>query len=154
MAEVWIPKAQAELAKIVPASPQRRVIALELHAPAGPGNSDYCYTPQLGNRLWLYSVDLWVYCGEHPSVVGGFFYFMYGLGEPVSRSNISVGWTPIIPLSCGLKPGFRWFACDEFHRRFTMARLFTTDELRFGVTIENGFPKAWECTVAFEIAEG
>ena len=154
MVRIAVPRLQPALMKVVPASPQRRVIALELHAPAGMGNSDYCFTPQLGNRLWLYGVDFWVYCGEHPSVVGGFFYLMYGSGEPVRGEDISVRWTPIIPLSCGLKPGFRWFHCDEFHRHFSMVKLFTTNELRFGVTVENGFPKAWECTVAFEIAEG
>lgn len=130
------------------------MIALELHAPAGLGSDDFCYTPQLGNRLWLYSLDVWVYCGVHPSVVGGFFYFMYGTFEPQNANDVAVRWTPIIPLYCGLKQGFRWFHCDEFSIHFSMARLFEADGLRFGVVVENGFPQAWEATVAFEISEG
>ncbi|GAH30331.1 unnamed protein product, partial [marine sediment metagenome] len=152
MAKVVTPRGPVALEAARPAPVQSRVIALELHAPAGPGNSDFCYTPQMGNRLWLYGIDVWVYCGEHPSVVGGFFYLMFGSGIPRSGDFMATQWSNIVPLHCGLKPGFRWFACDEFHRHFSMAKLFTTNELRFGVTIENGFPKAWECTVAFEIS--
>ncbi len=154
MARIKIPRTQPELMEIVPASPQRRVIALELHAPAGVGNSDFCYTPQLGNRLWLYSIDLWAYCGVHPSTVGGFFYLMFGTGIPGSGDEVATKWDFIVPLSCGLKKGFRWFDCDAFARHLSMARLFTANELRFAVAVENGFPQAWECTVAFEIAEG
>ncbi|MBA7532759.1 hypothetical protein ES705_24989 [subsurface metagenome] len=91
---------------------------------------------------------------DPPAHVGGFFYLMYGSSQPTRREDISVRWTPIVPLHCGLKPGFRWFECGDFHRHFSMAKLFTLNELRFGVTIENGFPQSWETTVAFEIAEG
>lgn len=140
-------------AVLTPVSVYSRVIALELRPPAGMGNTDYCFTPQLGNRLVLHSIDIWVYCGEHPSVVGGFFWLMYGSGLQPPGTFPYETWTHIIPLHCGAKAGFRWFACDEFHRHFQMRKLFTNNELRFGVAINNGFPKAWECTVAFEISE-
>lgn len=141
-------------AVLTPVPVYSRVIALELHLPAGIGNADYCYTPKLGNRTWLLAIDLWAYCGWVGVHIGGFFYFTYGSGEPATRLDVSVGWAPIVPLYCGSKPGFKWMHCDEFHRRFTMARLFTNDELRFGVAMENGFNQAWEATVAFQIAEG
>lgn len=130
-----------------------RVIALELHIPVGIGNGDFCYTPQLGNHLWLFSVDAWMLCADKPAMFGGFFYFSYGTHKPVTGGEISLLWTPIVPLNCGIKPGFMWFACGDFHRRFTMSKLFTNDGLRFGVMIENGFNQDWMCTVAFEISE-
>lgn len=154
MAKIAVPVTQPGLQRIEPAPMQRRVIALELHAPQGVGNTDFCYTPQLGNRLWLYGLDVWVYCSGPGAFIGGFFYLMYGTFEPRTQSDIATRWTRIIPLHCGSKPGFRWFECEAFHRHFSMARLFTADGLRFGVTIENGFNQDWECTVAFEIAEG
>ena len=154
MARIAVPRTQARLQRLEPPALERRVIALELHVPAGVGNSDYCYTPQLGNRLWLYSLDVWAYCADPPALLGGFFYITFGTYEPSRREDISVRWTRIIPLHCSPKPGFRWFECGDFHRRFTMARLFTNDGLRFGVSIENVVAQAWECTVAFEISEG
>lgn len=154
MAKIAVPVTQPELMAIVPASPQRRVIALELHAPAGVGNSDFCYTPQLGNRLWLYNIDIWAYCADPPALLGGFFWLMYGTGVPVSDDDVATKWNHIIPLYCSPKPAFRWFECGDFHRRFTMAKLFTTNELRFAVAINNLTVQQWECTVAFEVAEG
>ncbi len=137
-----------------PKSVYSRVVALELHLAAGMGNDDYCYTPQLGNSLILYSIDVWAYCAVHGIAIGGFFYLNFGTGIPPSGDYLATQWNNIIPLSCGLKPGFRWFHCDAFHRRFTMAKFFETNELRFGVAIENGYNQAWEATVAFEISEG
>ncbi len=154
MAKIAVPVTQPALQAIVPASPQRRVIALELHAPGGVGMSDFCYTPQLGNRLWLYSIDVWAYCSQPGAIRGGFFWIMFGTGVPQNQLDIAVRWTPIVPLHCGQKPGFRWFSCQEIHRRFTMAKLFTTNELRFGVVVNNFVAQQWECTVAFEISEG
>ncbi len=150
---------------IVPAGPlgrrrdysppvQSRVIALELHLPAGIGNNDFCYTPPLGNRLILYSVDVWAYCAVHGLAIGGFFYLMFGTGIPATALEITTSWNPIIPLSCGIEAGFNWFHCDAFHRHFSMAKLFTADELRFAVTIVNAYNQAWQATVAFEISEG
>lgn len=154
MARIRVPVKQPELQGIVSASPQRRAIALELHAPAGVGEDDFCYTPQLGNRLWLYGVDVWAYCSSPGVLYGGFFYLMFGHSEPQNANEIATRWTPIIPVHCGTKLAFRWFTCGEMHRHFTMARLFTTDELRFGVVIENFGQQLWETTIAFQIAEG
>lgn len=137
-----------------PTSGYSRVIALELHAPAGIGAEDFCYTPQLGNRLWLYAIDVWAYCSQPGALYGGIFYITFGTGEPQSGGDIAVRWEKIVPLFCGDKPGFRWFTCGEMHRRFTMGKLFTNDELRFGVVIENFSNQSWETTIAFEIAEG
>ncbi len=154
MAKLIVPTGPLGLRGDSPPPQQRRVIALELHLAAGPGNNDFCYTPPLGNRLWLYSIDVWAYCSVHGIAIGGFFYLMFGTSIPATQSDIADRWTRIIPLHCGAKPGFRWFHCDAFERRFTMAKLFTEDELRFGVVIENGYNQAWEATVAFEISEG
>lgn len=151
---IVVPRLQPALQRVVPEPVQRRVIALELHAPAGAGMADFCYTPQLGNRLWLYGIDLWVYCMTPPAQVGGFYYLMYGSGIPLGGDEVATRWNFIIPLSCGLKLGFRWLECDSFHRHFSMAKLFTTNELRLAVAVENGVAHAWEMTVAFEIAEG
>lgn len=154
MARIAVPRGPVAIGPARSAPVQSRVIALELHVPAGVGNSDYCYTPQLGNRLWLYSVDVWGYCAQPGAIRGGFFYFTYGTYEPSREEDVAVDWTTIIPLRCGQKPGFRWFSCQEIVRRFTMAKLFTNDGLRFGVVIENFGAQDWECTVAFEISEG
>lgn len=137
-----------------PASAYSRVIVLELHCPAGIGNDDFCYTPQLGNTLVLYSIDIWVYASSVDVPIGGFFYFMFGNAEPVDVNDIINNWSHIIPVHCGGKPGFRWFDVRAFHRRFTMAKLFTTNELRFGAVVDQFGPQAWEMTVAFEISEG
>lgn len=154
MARIRVPVTQPALQRIEPVPLQRRVIALELHAPDGVGASDFCYTEQLGNRLWLYSINIWVYCVSPGPGIGGFFWIMYGQGVPPDDLFVAEEWNHIIPLRCGLKPGFRWFDCESFHRCFTMAKLFEFDELRFGVAINNGYPQDWEMTVAFEISEG
>lgn len=154
MAKLVVPGGPLGLRGDSPPPQQRRVIALELHLPAGVGLSDFCYTPPLGNRLWLFSIDLWTHCVGAPAKIGGFFYFMFGTGVPTSATEVSTRWNFIIPLHCGAKPGFRWFECDAFTRHFSMAKLFTADEMRFGVTIENGYNQVWEATVAFEISEG
>lgn len=131
-----------------------RIVALELHAPGGVGNSDFCFTPPLGNSLWLLGIDVWVYCGTAGQFIGGFFYLSYGASVPNTEAEIATTWDQIIPLHCGLKKGFRWFECEAFHRHFNMNRHFASDGLRFAVGVENGFPQAWEATVAFEISEG
>lgn len=154
MAKVAIPRGIVGPSALKPAQRESRVIALELHAPAGIGNEDFCFTPKLGNRLWLYTIDIWIFCTNPGPGIGGFFYFTYGTGEPKSGEDVAVRWTPIIPLRCGIKPGFMWSDCASFHRHFSMARLFTNDELRFGVVVENGGAQAWAATVAFEISEG
>jgi len=154
MARIAVPRGPTVLGPARPAPVQSRVIALELHAPAGVGSDDFCYTPKLGNRLWLYAIDVWAFCSAPGALYGGFFYLTFGTGEPRSGEEIAVQWTPIIPLYCGIKKGFRWFGCGEQSRRFTMAKLFTNDELRFGAVIENFGQQTWETTIAFEIAEG
>lgn len=153
MAKVIVPGGPFGLERAAVQPPASRVIALELRLTADPLADDFCYTPTLGNRTWLHSIDVWAYCADLDVPFGGFFYIMFGSGVPVSAGNIAVNWSPIVPLSCGVKPGFGWFDVRAFHRRFTMAKLFTTDELRFGVTIENGYLQAWAATVAFEISE-
>jgi len=154
MAKVIVPRGPLGLVRseIVPV--QSRAIALELHLAAGVGNDDFCYTPTLGNRLWLHKIDIWCYCANAGVLIGGFFYIMFGTSIPVAAGEVATRWNRIVPLSCGQKPGFRWFELEAFHRSFTMARLFSEHELRFGVTIENGFNQQWEATVAFEISEG
>lgn len=154
MNEVIVPRGPLGLKGAYPLPPQSRVVALELHVPAGVGNNDFCYTPALGNRLWLLNIDIWVYCATAGAFIGGFFYLMFGTAEPQNASDISTRWNRIIELYCGAKPGFRWFHCDPFDRHFSMAKLFVADGLRFGVTLENGFNQAWEATIAFEISEG
>lgn len=137
-----------------PVSSYSRVIALELRLAITHGATAFCYTPTLGNRTWLHSIDVWAYSHEIDLVIGGYFYLMFGGGIPVGAGDIAVRWSPIVPLHCGVKPGFAWFDVRGFHRRFTMCKLFEFDELRFGVTIENGYLRAWAATVAFEISEG
>lgn len=154
MAKVIVPGGPLGMRGVLAPPQQSRVVAVELHLDGGVGNDDFCVTPPLGNRLWLYKIDMWAYCGTAGAFLGGFFYFMSGTTVPASSTEISTRWDNIIPLSCGQKPGFRWFECDAFHRSFTMAKLFTADGLRFGVVMENGFPQQWEATVAFEISEG
>lgn len=154
MAKVAVPRGIAVPGPVRPAPVQSRVIALELHCPAGIGNSDWCSTPPLGNRLWLYGIDVWIYCTTPGPGIGGFFYLTYGTYEPSSGEDVAVRWTPIIPLYCGLKLGFLWYDCASFHRHFSMAKLFTNDGLRFGAVVENGGAQAWMTTVAFEISEG
>lgn len=154
MARLIVPGGLDRLAAANQPPPASRVIALELHLAAGLGNVDDCYTPTLGNRTWLRSIDVWAYECVHGVPIGGFFYLMFGSGIPVAPGEIAVRWNPIIPLYCGQKPGFRWFECASFHRRFEMCKLFKHDELRFGVTIEQGFNQDWEATVAFEFSEG
>lgn len=154
MAKLIVPGGLNRLAAAPGPPPASRVIALELRLAAGVGITDWCFTPTLGNRTWLRSVDVWAYSCAHGIAMGGFFYLMFGGGVPVAPGDIAVRWSPIIPLHCGVKPGFGWFECTNFHRRFTMCKLFKFDELRFGVTIENGFNQDFACTVAFEISEG
>ncbi len=154
MAKLVVPGGPLGLARARTAPLERRAIALELRLTADPMAQDWCYTPTLGNRTVLHSIDVWAYGAELDLVIGGFFYIMFGGGVPVAAGDIAVNWSPIVPLSCGVKPGFGWFECGPFHRRFTMCKLFEFDELRFGVTIENGYLRAWAATVAFEISEG
>lgn len=154
MAKVAVPVTQPYLTRIGPAPLSRRVIAIELRVPVGIGSDDWCYTPKLGNRLWLFSIDLWVYAVNPPAFVGGFFYLMYGTGRPTSANDIALRWNFICELSCGLKKAFRWYDEGSFSRHLDMARLFTDDELRFAIVAENGFLSPWECTVAFQISEG
>lgn len=139
---------------LTPIPDYSRVIALELHLAGGVGNDDYCYTPQLGNRLWLRGIDIWCYCAVAGALIGGFFYLTYGTHSPTSFSNVAVGWNRIIDLHCGQKPGFRWFEREAFHRSFTMNKLFEADGLRFGVALESFADEQWEATVAFQISEG
>jgi len=133
---------------------QSRVVALELQLAAGMGNTAFCYTPPLGNRTWLYSIDVWGYCSARGIAIGGFIYLTFGTGVPVGPGEAAVNWSSIIPLHCGVKSGFFWHSCEVFHRRFDMAMLFEHDELRFAVDIENFFPQAWNATVAFQFSEG
>lgn len=154
MARVIVPGGPFGLERATVPVPERRVLALELRLTAAAMAVDYCFTPTLGNRLVLHSIDVWAFCADLDVTFGGFFYLMFGAGIPVAAGDIAVRWSPIVPLACGVKPGFGWFDVRAFHRRFTMAKLFTTDELRFGVTIENGYLQAWAATVAFEISEG
>ena len=154
MAKVIVPGGPFGLERATVQPLGRRAIALELRLTNDPLVMAWCYTPTLGNRLVVYSIDVWAYCGDLDVPFGGFFFIMSGAGIPVAPGEIAVNWSPIVPLSCGVKPGFGWFDVRAFHRRFTMAKLFTTDELRFGVTISNGYPQAFAATVAFEISEG
>lgn len=132
---------------------ESRSLALELHLEGVVGADDFCYTPQLGNNLYLKSIDCWVYSSGVGKFVGGFFYFMQGTTIPDSQHEIANHWNVIVPLSCGLKPGFKWFGCECFHRRFTMNKHYRHDGLRFAAVVEQGFTQAWETTVAFEIME-
>lgn len=154
MAKVVVPRGPVVSGIGRSAERQSRVIALELYPQAGVGGDDYCVTPPLGNNLWLYTIDVWVYCTTPGGGIGGFFYLMYGSGIPPSGGFIATRWNRIIPLSCGVKPGFFWIDCVSFHRHFEMAKLFTSDELRFGVVTENAGTQRWLATVAFEISEG
>jgi len=154
MARLVVPSGLNSLAAAAGPPSASRVIALELRLAAAAMATDFCYTPTLGNRTWLRSIDVWAYGAELDLVIGGFFYLMFGSGVPVAAGDVAVRWSPIIPLHCGVKPGFGWYECGPFHRRFTMCKLFEFDELRFGVTIENGYLRAWAATVAFEFSEG
>jgi len=154
MARLVVPSGLAGLSAAAGPPSASRVIALELRLEDAPLVQAWCYTPTLGNHLVLRSIDVWAYCGILDVPFGGFFYIMFGSGIPIAAGEIATRWNPIVPLSCGVKPGFGWFDVRAFHRRFTMAKLFEHDELRFAVQISNGFPQAFAATVAFEISEG
>jgi len=154
MAKLIVPGGPLGFERPILPMKQSRIVALELSVLAGVGNTDYCYTPTLGNRTVLRGIDVWAYSGSPSAWIGGFFYLMFGTGVPVAAGDVAVRWVPIIPLHCGMKPGFAWMESETIQRHFTMDKLFVHDELRFGVVIDNGYDKAWNCTVAFEFSEG
>lgn len=145
---------QVVTAGLKPDPAYSRQIALELHVPGAIGGEDYCFTPTLGNSLVLYGIDLWFRCGTRPGEFGGYIYLMFGSGEPQTAGEIATRWTSIIPLHCGIKPGFRILLCEQDAFHISMKKKFVADELRFGVTMENLTLLAWEATVLFEISEG
>lgn len=137
-----------------PAPAYSRLVGLELHVPAGVGETAFCVTPQLGNSLILYGIDFWIRCPDPPAKVGGFLYLMSGSGKPNTASEVIVGWNFIVPLSCGQKPGLVLYYCESKELHFSMKKRYMYNEIRFGAAVANGYNQVWDATVLFEISEG
>lgn len=145
---------QAEMRRLHPKPAYSRVINLEVLVSDGLGGEGFNYTPPLGNRLWLLSVDLWFMNPTVDVTIGGFIYLRTGMAKPESAGEVAMKWASVIDDTTGIKPGIYWVGLNE-HFHWDMMRLYEGQHRRFGVVIENfNVDQKWLCWASFQISEG
>ncbi len=131
-----------------------RVFGLACKANAGVGVSDFTYSPQLGNNVWLQFMSLWYGGGDHTGNCAGIIHLTQGSGTP-TEVVAATRWEYIVPFWAGLtKPGIT-VQGREGYLSWPMNRPYRGEAMRFALVIENGsgaFP-FW-VNVWFEVSEG
>ncbi len=131
-----------------------RIVNLEVLVSDGIGGYGFNYTPPLGNRIWLLSVDLWFINPTLDVLIGGFIYLRTGDTKPASAGEVAMRWDSVIDDSTGIKPGIYWRGLSQ-HFRWDMMRFYEGRGRRFGVMIENSnIYQSWLCWASFQISEG
>ena len=145
---------QEEMRRRYPKPVYSRVVNLEVLVSDGVGGYGFNYTPPLGNRLWLLSVDLWFMNPTIDVKIGGFIYLRTGDVRPKDYGDVAMNWDSVIDDSTGIKPGIYWEGINA-HFRWDMMRFYEGKGRRFGVTIENfNVDQNWLCWASFQISEG
>lgn len=137
-----------------PKSVYSRVFGLACKAGAGVGNSDFTYSPQLGNNVWLLFMSLWYGGGDHTGNCAGVIHLTQGAGTP-TEVVAATQWDYIVPFWAGLtKPGIM-VQGREGYLSWPMKRPYKGEAMRLALVIENGsaalpfWVNAW-----FEVSEG
>lgn len=145
---------QEESRRLNPKPAYSRVINLEVLVSDGLGGEGFNYTPPLGNRLWLLSVDLWFMNPTLDVQIGGFIYLRTGKAKPASAGDLAMKWDSVIDDSTGIKPGMYWTGLNQ-HLRWDMMKFYEGSGRRFGVMIENfNVDQKWLCWASFQVSEG
>jgi len=145
---------QAEMRRLHPKPAYSRIVNLEVLVPAGIGAEGFNYTPPLGNRLWLLSVDLWFFNPTPDIQIGGFIYLRTGGKKPASPGETAMKWDSVVDDSTGIKPGIYWTGLRA-HIRWDMMKFYEGSERRFALLIENfSETQQWLAWVSFQISEG
>lgn len=130
-----------------------RVVLVQLVVAAGPGTSDWAVTPPLGNNLWLWAIDLWVWPTAANCFIDGLLKFTTGTSGKVSEAIVNLQWESIMDVSQLLIQGILWY-CPTEHLHFDMRKFWGDQGRRFGVWMSNTSNFAYVALVAFHISEG
>ncbi|MBA7522327.1 hypothetical protein ES705_14445 [subsurface metagenome] len=145
---------QAEVRRRYPKPAYSRIVNLEVLVADGLDGVGFNYTPPLGNRLWLLSVDLWFINPTLDVLIGGFVYLRTGDTKPESAGEVAMKWQSVIDDSTGIKPGIYWTGLNA-HFHWDMMRFYEGRGRRFGVMIENfNQYQQWLAWASFQISEG
>ena len=153
MAKVVNRDQQVRVGVLAPKPVYSRVLGLQIAVAGGVGNSQYCYTPMLGNTIRLLRVTLHVFGSLLNVQVGGFFYIATGQTAPRACGEIATRWELIIPMTCGAKKAIYWWGRQQTFA-WDMDVLYTGYERRFAICVENTLLDPFHVLVWFQIAEG
>lgn len=138
---------------LAPKSTYTRLVGIQVGVPVMPGQA-YAYTVGLGQNVWLKNVWL-QHQPRATSVVDGICVLLLaGTGE-VNDETTMMSWDRIItmPTFEGAIPGLRIY--DGKHsENFTMERLFTGINRKFGVIVARFGADTDFLQVIFEVSEG
>ena len=136
-----------------PASSYSRQVLVQLNVPPNVGGTDYGITLPLGNKVWLLSIDLWIYGVAINVWHYGLIHINTGTGQQVNAGIVATQWQPVMDTSMLFNQVIIWQG-ETGHLHFEMGKLFTTESQRFGVVYQSMVAQRTLILGAFQVSEG